>query len=83
MHLDNATEFHKIDTENMLVEIDGLTQQLAKAYFNRFQYDLKNLKKSDTILLAGTVVFAIVADLLSAYCMPFCTVLIVSLRVYT
>ena len=83
MHLDNATEFHQIDTENMLAEIDGLPQQLAKAYSNSFQYDLKNLKKPDTILVAGMGGSAIGADLLSAYCMPFCSVPIISLREYT
>jgi len=83
MHLDNSTKFHQIDTENMLAEIDGLPRQLANAYSNSSHYDLKNLKKPDIILVAGMGGSAIGADLLSTYCLPFCSVPIISLREYT
>lgn len=83
MHLDTFTEFHQIDTLNMLAEIDGLPQQLARAYSNSSHYDLKNIKKPDIVLVAGMGGSAIGADLLSAYCSPFCTVPIISLREYT
>lgn len=83
MHLDNALDFHQIDKENMLAEIDGLPQQLAAAYSNSAHYDLNGLKKPDIILVAGMGGSAIGADLLSSYCSPFCSIPIIGLREYT
>jgi len=83
MQLDNSTQFHTIDTQNMLAEIDGLPQQLAKAYLQSAHYELKGLKKPDVVLVAGMGGSAIGADLLSSYCAPFCSVPIIGLREYT
>ncbi len=83
MQLDNFTEFHQIDMQNMLGEINGLPQQLADAYLHSANYELKGLKKPDLVLVAGMGGSAIGADLLSTYCIPFCSVPIISLREYT
>ena len=83
MHLDNSSNFNRIDKENMLAEIDGLPRQLASAYSNSAQYDLKGLKKPDIIVVAGMGGSAIGADLLASYCSPFCSIPIIGLREYT
>ncbi|MGV8025121.1 MAG: bifunctional phosphoglucose/phosphomannose isomerase [Anaerolineaceae bacterium] len=72
-----------MDTLNMLAEIDGLPQQLAKAYSNSSHYSLQNIKKPDIVLVAGMGGSAIGADLISSYCSPFSSVPIISLREYT
>lgn len=83
MQLDNFVEFSKLDKENMLAEINDLPQQLARAYADSFQYDLKGFSKPDAILVAGMGGSAIGADLLSTYCSPFCSIPIIGLREYT
>lgn len=83
MQLDNYKEFPKIDTLDMLSEIDGLPQQFLNAYQNSFSYDLGGLQKPDVILVAGMGGSAIGADLLSSYCAPFSSVPIINLREYT
>ncbi|HAF61429.1 MAG TPA: hypothetical protein DCK95_03785 [Anaerolineaceae bacterium] len=83
MHLDTIEEFHRIDTLNMLAEIDGLPRQFENAYKQSFAYDLHDLSKPEIILVAGMGGSAIGADLLSTYCAPICSVPIISLREYT
>jgi glucose/mannose-6-phosphate isomerase len=83
MHLDNALNFHQIDKENMLAEIDGLPQQLFSAYSNSANYDLTGVKRPDIIVVAGMGGSAIGADLLSSYCSPFCSIPVIGLREYT
>ena len=83
MQLDNFVEFSKLDNENMLAEINALPQQLAQAYTDGFQYDLKGFSKPDAILVAGMGGSAIGADLLSTYCSLFCSIPIIGLREYT
>jgi len=83
MQLDDISEFHKIDSQNMLGEIDALPAQLAKAYSDSFLYNLDRLKKPDIVLIAGMGGSAIGGDLLSAYCVPLCSVPIVNWREYS
>lgn len=82
MHLDQFSEFHRLDKENMLAEIDGLPQQLSHAFQASFKYDLHDLQKPDLILVAGMGGSAIGADLLSTYVAPFNSVPVISLREY-
>ncbi len=83
MHLDQSSQFHRLDTENMLAEIDGLPQQFQHAYTASFNYDLHDLQKPELILVAGMGGSAIGADLLSTYCTPLCPVPVISLREYS
>lgn len=68
MNLDNLEYFKKLDTLNMLGEIDGLPDQLAFAYQLGMKHDLPGWKDFKQVVIAGMGGSAIGADLLASYC---------------
>ncbi len=67
MNLDDLDAFKKLDTLNMLGEIDNLPDQLAKAYELGMQQELPDVKGVRQVLIAGMGGSAIGADLLASY----------------
>ena len=72
MNLDDLDYFKKLDTLNMIAEIDNLPDQLASAYQSGMQHakrlpDWKDLRQ---VVIAGMGGSAIGADLLASYCAP-------------
>jgi len=70
MNLDDLDFFKKIDTLDMLSEIDHLPDQLALAYELGLQHDLPGWKDIKQVVIAGMGGSAIGADLLASYCAP-------------
>lgn len=70
MNLDDLEYFKKIDTLNMLGEIDNLPDQLDSAYQLGMQHDLPDWKDIKQVAIAGMGGSAIGADLLASYCAP-------------
>jgi len=70
MNLDDIDHFKKIDTLDMLSEIDNLPNQLASAYELGLQQDLPDWKDIKQVVIAGMGGSAIGADLLASYCAP-------------
>lgn len=68
MNLDDLEYFKKLDTLNMLGEIDGLPDQLAFAYQLGMKHPLPAWKDFKQVLIAGMGGSAIGADLLASYC---------------
>jgi glucose/mannose-6-phosphate isomerase len=68
MNLDDLDYFKKIDSLNMLSEIDNLPEQLAAAYELGLQQDLPDWTDIKQVVIAGMGGSAIGADLLAAYC---------------
>jgi len=68
MNLDDLDYFKKIDTLNMLGEIDNLPDQLAGAYELGMQHPLPDVKYVRQVVIAGMGGSAIGADLLASYC---------------
>jgi glucose/mannose-6-phosphate isomerase len=70
MNLDDLEYFKKLDTLNMLGEIDNLPDQLASAYELGMRQDLPDWKDIRQVVIAGMGGSAIGADLLASYCAP-------------
>jgi glucose/mannose-6-phosphate isomerase len=72
MNLDDLDYFKRLDTLNMLGEIDNLPDQLASAYQLGLRHDLPewNPARIRQVLIAGMGGSAIGADLLASYCAP-------------
>jgi glucose/mannose-6-phosphate isomerase len=68
MDLDDLDGFKKLDTLNMLGEIDNLPDQLANAYQLGMQYELPDVREVRQVVIAGMGGSAIGADLLVSYC---------------
>lgn len=68
MNLDDLDLFKKLDTLNMLGEIDNLPEQLAFAYQLGMKHDLPDWKDFRQVVIAGMGGSAIGADLLASYC---------------
>lgn len=68
MNLDDLDYFKKLDTLNMLGEIDGLPDQLAFAYQLGIKHPLPDWKDFKHVVIAGMGGSAIGADLLASYC---------------
>lgn len=68
MNLDDLERFKKLDTLNMLGEIDNLPDQLAYAYQLGMKHALPDWKNFRQVVIAGMGGSAIGADLLAAYC---------------
>jgi glucose/mannose-6-phosphate isomerase len=68
MNLDDLEYFKKIDTLDMLGEIDNLPDQLANAYQLGMQQTLPDVKEVRQVVIAGMGGSAIGADLLASYC---------------
>jgi glucose/mannose-6-phosphate isomerase len=68
MNLDDLDYFKKLDTLNMLREIDNLPDQLDSAYQLGLKHDLPAWKDIRQVVIAGMGGSAIGADLLASYC---------------
>jgi glucose/mannose-6-phosphate isomerase len=68
MNLDDLEYFKKLDTLDMLGEIDNLPNQLANAYQLGMQQPLPDVKDVRQVVIAGMGGSAIGADLLASYC---------------
>jgi glucose/mannose-6-phosphate isomerase len=66
MNLDDLTYFKKLDTLNMLAEIDGLPDQLQQAWDLGFTQPLPKLDEIRAIVISGMGGSAIGADLVAA-----------------
>jgi glucose/mannose-6-phosphate isomerase len=70
MNLDDYSSFTKIDTENLIAEIDGLPDQLDFAWELGSRLDLPDWSGIRRVLVTGMGGSAIGADLLGAYAAP-------------
>ena len=68
MNLDDLDRLKKLDTLNMLGEIDNLPDQLGYAYQLGLKLDLPDWKDFRQVVIAGMGGSAIGADLLASYC---------------
>ena len=68
MNLDDLDRFKKIDTFNMLGEIDNLPDQLGYAYQLGLKHELPDWTDFKQVVVAGMGGSAIGADLLASYC---------------
>jgi glucose/mannose-6-phosphate isomerase len=82
MNLDDLTYFKTIDTENMLPHIQGLPDQLLKAWQLGHGLPLPDFKEIRGIVIAGMGGSAIGADLLCTYVSDICPVPVYVLRDY-
>ena len=82
MNLDDLEYFKKIDTLNMLAEIDNLPDQLASAYQLGLKHNLPEWKDVRQVVIAGMGGSAIGADLLASYCAPLAPVTVFVHRDY-
>ena len=82
MNLDDLDVFKKIDTQNMLAEINGLPEQLLKAYQLGLSQELPAWDGIRNVLITGMGGSAIGADLLKAYVAGSCLVPLSVLRDY-
>lgn len=82
MTLDDHKAFTELDPENMLAEIDGLPDQLSRAWEVGQQLSLPAVKHPGAVLIVGMGGSAIGADLLAAYIAPNCSVPVLVHRDY-
>jgi glucose/mannose-6-phosphate isomerase len=85
MNLDDSSLFTKIDSQNMLGEIDNLPNQLQSAWeLGRHQTGegLETSQGFSNVLISGMGGSAIGADLLTAFIAPLCRIPVIVLRDY-
>jgi glucose/mannose-6-phosphate isomerase len=70
MNLDDLDYFKKLDTLDMLGEIDNLPDQLDSAYQLGLKRELPEWKDVKQVVIAGMGGSAIGADLIATYCAP-------------
>jgi len=68
MNLDDLDDFKRLDSLNMLGEIDNLPDQLASAYELGLKHELPEWQGIRQVVIAGLGGSAIGADLLAVYC---------------
>jgi glucose/mannose-6-phosphate isomerase len=68
MNLDDLDHFKKLDSHNILGEIDNLPDQFGYAYQLGLKLDLPDWKNLRQVVIAGMGGSAIGGDLLAAYC---------------
>src|SRR3970040_1323826 len=87
MNLDDLERARQIDRQNFLAEIDGLPDQLARAYEMGIKQASEALKTSEVspsrVVIAGMGGSAIGADLLAAYVADVCPVPVIVHRDYS
>ena len=83
MNLDDISNIQKIDSQNMLGEIDGLPDQLASAWaLGTDPARPRSGQGVRQVIIAGMGGSAIGADLLAAYIAPFCKIPVIVHRDY-
>ncbi len=83
MKLDDLDYIKKIDTADMLAEINSLPSQLERAWDLGQRLPLPGMGGIRQVLIAGMGGSAIGADLFAAYAEPLCTVPVIVQRDYT
>ncbi|HEY60982.1 MAG TPA: bifunctional phosphoglucose/phosphomannose isomerase [Anaerolineae bacterium] len=74
MNLDDLNVFKKIDSLNMLSEIDNLPNQLEMAWQTGQDYPLPKFESISQVVISGMGGSAIGADMLTAYAQQICKV---------
>ncbi len=74
MNLDDLSFIKQNDPENMLIQIDGLPDQLAAAWKLGHEHALPNWTSFQRVVISGMGGSAIGADLLATYVQPLCGV---------
>jgi glucose/mannose-6-phosphate isomerase len=74
MNLDDLNRFKQLDTQNMLAEIDGLPDQLERAFEQGQALPLPDWKDFQRVIITGMGGSAIGADLLAAYVQSVCMI---------
>jgi glucose/mannose-6-phosphate isomerase len=74
MNLNDYQDFSKLDTQNMLGEMQGLPEQLLTAWDEANALPLDDYREVNQVLVAGMGGSAIGADLVKAYAAPLSTV---------
>ena len=74
MNLDDLDYFKKLDTLDMLGEIDNLPDQLDSAYQLGLKHELPEWKDVKQVVIAGMGGSAIGADLIATYCAPLASI---------
>jgi len=82
MNLDDTLAFKDLDSQNMIVEINDLPDQLDRAWVLGKDLSLPNWKNISRVLIAGMGGSAIGADLLATYVAPHCSVPVMVHRDY-
>ncbi len=82
MNLDDAASFTRLDSLNMLEQIDRLPLQLQTAWEQGSQHELPVWEDIRHVVIAGMGGSAIGADLLASYVQPLCRVPVVVHRDY-
>jgi len=82
MDLNDLERMQAIDTQDMIGHINGLPDQLAKAWELGQKSDLPAWEGIDRVLIAGMGGSAIGADLLATYAAPLCSIPITVHRDY-
>jgi glucose/mannose-6-phosphate isomerase len=82
MNLDDVAAFSRIDSKNMLGEIDALPDQITMAWKLGFEQPLPDWQGIRQVVLAGMGGSAIGADLLAAYIDSSCRVPVFAQRDY-
>jgi glucose/mannose-6-phosphate isomerase len=82
MNLDDLERFKQLDTQNMLAEIDGLPDQLDKAFELGMSLPLGAIPTIRQVVISGMGGSAIGADLLVAYISPIAPVAVTVHRDY-
>ncbi len=82
MNLDDLDLFKKLDTQNMLAEIDGLPDQLKSAWDLGQTQALPNVKDIQRVVIAGMGGSAIGADLVAAFVSSSCSAPVIVHRDY-
>src|SRR3990172_6261928 len=82
MDLDNQSNFERIDSKDMLSQIEGLPDQLENAWNLGQSLPLPDWDSVERVVIAGMGGSAIGADLLSAYAVNHCPVPVVVHRNY-
>lgn len=71
MNLNNHEDFSKLDSQNMLAEINSLPEQLQEAWEEAQEFSLREYGHIRQVIVAGMGGSAIGADLVKAYIEPF------------
>lgn len=86
LELDNLERMKKIDAQNMLAEIEGLPDQLARAYEmglkNSEVFKTSEFSRCSRVIISGMGGSAIGADLLASYVADACPVPVIVHRDY-
>ncbi len=82
MDLNQHENFHQLDKQDMLGNIDGLPDQLGKAWELGQSLSLPDWKGIERVAITGMGGSAIGADLLNAYIEPLCSVPVSVFRDY-